>query len=134
LSPSRSRSGGPAGSPPAVRSTKYIAGFENADTATPGTGAPHRRRDRTGRHPHLVLRPGDLPALPRARDRLPRGPADDPDQRQRAARYGRVPLRRNGVHRAFGLGVLTVDDAGIARILVFGGGPTWPPISASHQP
>jgi hypothetical protein len=28
----------------------------------------------------------------------------------------------DGTHRAFGLGVLTVTDAGIARILVFGGG------------
>lgn len=28
-----------------------------------------------------------------------------------------------GVHRAFGLGVLTVTGVGIARILVFGGGP-----------
>ena len=29
----------------------------------------------------------------------------------------------DGVHRAFGLGVLTVTDAGIARVLVYGGGP-----------
>jgi hypothetical protein len=28
----------------------------------------------------------------------------------------------DGIHRAFGLGVLTVTEAGIARILVFGGG------------
>jgi RNA polymerase sigma-70 factor (ECF subfamily) len=29
----------------------------------------------------------------------------------------------DGVHRAFGLGVLTVTQTGIARIVVFGGGP-----------
>jgi RNA polymerase sigma-70 factor (ECF subfamily) len=29
----------------------------------------------------------------------------------------------DGIHRAFGLGILTTTDAGIARIVVFGGGP-----------
>ena len=29
----------------------------------------------------------------------------------------------DGTHRAFGLGLLTVTPAGIARITVFGGGP-----------
>jgi RNA polymerase sigma-70 factor (ECF subfamily) len=29
----------------------------------------------------------------------------------------------DGIHRAYGLGVLTVTPAGIARITVFGGGP-----------
>jgi RNA polymerase sigma-70 factor (ECF subfamily) len=29
----------------------------------------------------------------------------------------------DGVHRAFGLGVLTVAGGGIARITVYGGGP-----------
>jgi hypothetical protein len=40
--------------------------------------------------------------------------------RQRAARRGRVPARADGVHRAFGLAVLTVTATGIARIVVFG--------------
>lgn len=47
----------------------------------PGKGAAHRRRHRTGRHAHLVLRPRDMPALPRTRDRISRGLADDPDPR-----------------------------------------------------
>src|ERR1035437_4835850 len=35
---------------------------------SPGEGAARRRRDRDGRHSHVVLRPRDLLAVPRARD------------------------------------------------------------------
>ena len=69
---------------------RYIAGFENADIAALEKRAAGRRGDRNGRHPHLVLRPRDLPALPRARHRGPGGLADDPGRRQRPARGGRL--------------------------------------------
>ena len=96
--PAPDDSSSPPSPGPGRCSSQYIAGFENADTAALETGAARRRRDRDGGHADLVLRPRDLPALPRPRDRLARRLADDPDPGQRPARRGRLlPRRRRGV-------------------------------------
>ena len=73
---------------------RYIAGFENADITALEKSPAHRRRDRTCRHPHLVLRPRDVPALPGACDRVSRRLADDAHPGQRPARRGRLSARR----------------------------------------
>src|ERR1700733_3636817 len=67
----------------------------------PGEGAARRRLDRDGRRPHVVLRPRDVPAVPRARDRVAGRLADDPHPRQRPARRGRLlPRHRFRAWRA----------------------------------
>jgi RNA polymerase sigma-70 factor (ECF subfamily) len=102
---------------------EYIAGFENADPAALERAlridaAIEMVGSRTwfsGRATclrfltHAIGSPGDWRMVPTAANGQPA-----------AAAYVRDHSR---VHRAFGLGVLTVTDAGIARILVFGGGP-----------
>ena len=90
----------------------------------PGKGAAHRRRHRTGRHAHVVLRPGDMPALPRARDRISRRLADDPDPAPTAS-PPRPPTTAMATEpiSALGVAVLTVTPTGVARITVFAGGP-----------
>jgi RNA polymerase sigma-70 factor, ECF subfamily len=102
---------------------EYIVGFENADPAAleralrtdaaiemVGTRTWFSGRATCLRFlTHAIGSPGDWRMVPTAANGQPA-----------AAAYVRD---RGGVHRAFGLGVLTVTDAGIARILVFGGGP-----------
>jgi RNA polymerase sigma-70 factor, ECF subfamily len=100
----------------------YIAGFENADMAAleralrtdaaiemVGTRTWFEGRDTCLRYlTHAVGSPGDWRMTPTTANGQPAGAAYLRDS--------------DGVHRAFGLGVLTVTEAGIARILVFGGG------------
>ena len=87
-----------------------------------GAGAAGRRHHRDGRHPHLVRRAGHLPAVPRRGARCPRRLADAPDRRANGQPAAVAYLRAaDGVHRAFGIGVLRVTSTGIAGIVVFGG-------------
>jgi RNA polymerase sigma-70 factor, ECF subfamily len=102
---------------------QYVAGFENADTAAleralrtdaaielVGTGTWFSGRATCLRFLTSVIgSPGDWRMIPTAANGQPA-----------AAAYHR---EGDGVHRAFGIGVLTVADTGIARIIVFGGGP-----------
>jgi RNA polymerase sigma-70 factor (ECF subfamily) len=102
---------------------QYIAGFENADTAAleralrtdaeiemVGTRTWFSGRVTCLRYlTHVIGSPGDWRMIPTVANGQPA-----------AAAYHRDG---DGIHRAFGLGVLTVTDAGIARIFVFGGGP-----------
>ncbi|TDD35311.1 sigma-70 family RNA polymerase sigma factor [Actinomadura sp. KC06] len=102
---------------------QYVAGFENADTAAleralrtdaaielVGTRTWFSGRATCLRFLTRVIgSPGDWRMIPTVANGQPA-----------AAAYRRD---EDGVHRAFGLGVLTVTDEGIARILVFGGGP-----------
>jgi RNA polymerase sigma-70 factor (ECF subfamily) len=101
---------------------EYIAGFENADTTAleralrtdaaielVGTGTWFAGRATCLRFLAGVIGSrGDWRMVPTSANGQPA-----------AAAYARDG---DGVHRAFGLGVLTVTDAGIARIIVFGGG------------
>jgi RNA polymerase sigma-70 factor (ECF subfamily) len=101
---------------------QYIAGFENADTAAleralrtdaaiemVGTRTWFSGRVTCLRFlTRVIAAPGDWRMIPTAANAQPA-----------AAAYQRDS---DGIHRAFGLGVLTVTEAGIARILVFGGG------------
>jgi len=102
---------------------QYIAGFENADTALleralradaaielVGTRTWFAGRGTCLRFlANTVGSPGDWRMVPTIANGQPA-----------AAAYRRDG---DGVHRAWGLGVLSVTDAGIARIVVFGGGP-----------
>jgi RNA polymerase sigma-70 factor (ECF subfamily) len=102
---------------------QYIAGFENADTAAleqalrtdaaielVGTRTWFSGRVTCLRYlTHVTGSPGDWRMIPTLANGQPA-----------AAAYHRDS---DGIHRSFGLGVLTVTDTGIARILVFGGGP-----------
>ncbi|MFI0480528.1 RNA polymerase subunit sigma-70 [Actinomadura sp. 9N215] len=102
---------------------QYIAGFENADTAAleralrtdaaielVGTRTWFAGRATCLRFLGNVLgSPGDWRMIPTVANGQPA-----------AAAYRRDG---DGTYRAFGLGVLTVTDSGIARILVFGDGP-----------
>lgn len=101
---------------------QYIAGFERADVAaleralrtdaaielvgtrTWFSGRVTCLRFLTG----VIGSPGDWRMVPTTANGQPA-----------AAAYRRDS---DGIHRAFGLGVLTTTDTGIARILVFGGG------------
>jgi RNA polymerase sigma-70 factor (ECF subfamily) len=102
---------------------QYIAGFEHADTAALEQAL---RRDAaielvgtrtwfSGRRTCLrfltqvIGSPGEWRMVPTAANGQPA-----------AAAYQRDG---GGIHRAFGLGVLTTTGTGIARILVFAGGP-----------
>ena len=101
---------------------EYIAGFENADTAAleralrtdaaielVGTRTWFSGRANCLRFlAHVIGSPGDWLAIPTLANGQPAGAA-----------YRRGG---DGAHRAFGLGVLTVTPAGIARITVFDGG------------
>jgi RNA polymerase sigma-70 factor (ECF subfamily) len=101
---------------------EYIAGFENADTAAleralrtdvaiemVGTRTWFSGRVTCLRYlAHVIGSPGDWRMIPTLANGQPA-----------AAAYYRD---RDGLHRAFGVGVLTVTDAGISRIVVFGGG------------
>ncbi|MGW5363779.1 sigma-70 family RNA polymerase sigma factor [Actinopolymorpha pittospori] len=101
----------------------YIAGFENADTAAleralrtdaaielVGTRTWFAGRVTCLRFLTQVIgRPGDWRMTPTSANGQPA--------------VGAYHRDGDGIHRAFGLGVLTVTDAGIARVLVFGGGP-----------
>jgi RNA polymerase sigma-70 factor, ECF subfamily len=101
---------------------QYIAGFERADTAAleralRTDAAIEMVGSRTwfsGRVTclrfltHVIGAPGDWRMIPTLANGQPA-----------AAAYHRDG---DGVYRAFGLGVLTITDTGIARILVFGGG------------
>ena len=102
---------------------QYIAGFEHADTAAleralrtdaaielVGTRTWFSGRVTCLRYlAHVIGSPGDWRMVPTVANRQPA-----------AAAYHRDS---DGIHRAFGLGVLTVTHTGIARIFVFGGGP-----------
>ena len=102
---------------------QYVAGFENADTAAleralrtdaaiemVGTRTWFSGRVTCLRYlAHVIGSPGDWRMIPTIANGQPA-----------AAAYHRDG---DGLYRAFGLGVLTATDAGIARILVFGGGP-----------
>ncbi|MFI0369348.1 sigma-70 family RNA polymerase sigma factor [Actinomadura sp. 1N219] len=102
---------------------QYIAGFENADTAAleralrtdaaielVGTRTWFSGRATCLRFLARVIgSPGDWRMIPTVANGQPA-----------AAAYRRDD---DGVYRAFGLGVLDVTDEGIARIVVFGGGP-----------
>lgn len=116
----------------------YIAGFQNADTAAleralRADAAIEMVGSRTwfsGRVTclrylaHVIGSPGDWRMIPTTANGQPA-----------AAAYLRDG---DGNHYAFGLGVLTVTDTGITRILVFGGGPPLlakfglPPIHPGH--
>jgi len=101
---------------------QYIAGFENADTAAleralrtdaaielVGTGTWFSGRATCLRFLARVIgSPGDWRMIPTIANGQPA-----------AAAYQRDG---QGIHRAFGIGVLTATDAGIARVVVFGGG------------
>jgi RNA polymerase sigma-70 factor (ECF subfamily) len=102
---------------------QYIAGFENADTAAleralradaaielVGTRTWFSGRVTCLRFlANVIGSPGDWRMIPTVANGQPA-----------AAAYYRDAA---GIHRAFGLGVLTVTGAGIARIVVFDGGP-----------
>jgi RNA polymerase sigma-70 factor (ECF subfamily) len=102
---------------------QYVAGFENADTAAleqalrtdaaiemVGTRVWFSGRTTCLRYLSQVIgSPGDWRMIPALANGQPA-----------AAAYHRGS---DGVHRAYGLGVLTTTEAGIARITVFGGGP-----------
>jgi RNA polymerase sigma-70 factor (ECF subfamily) len=102
---------------------EYIAGFENADTAAleralrtdaaiemVGTRTWFSGRMTCLRYlAHVVGSPGDWRMIPTLANGQPA-----------AAAYHRDA---DGIHHAFGVGVLTVTPAGISRIVVFGGGP-----------
>ena len=102
---------------------QYIAGFENADMAAleralRTDAAIEMVGSRTwfsGRVTclrfltNVIGSPGDWRMVPTLANGQPA-----------AAAYQRDS---EGIYRAFGLGVLTVTEMGIARILVFGGGP-----------
>jgi RNA polymerase sigma-70 factor (ECF subfamily) len=102
---------------------QYIAGFENADTVAletalrsdaaielVGTRTWFSGRVTCLRYlAHVIGSPGDWLMIPVLANGQPA-----------AAAYYRDG---DGTHRAYGLGVLTVTPAGIARITVFGGGP-----------
>jgi hypothetical protein len=68
-------------------------------------------------------RPRRVPTPARGGGRIDWGLADDPHSRQWTTRGGGLPRDEDGIYRAFGLGVLTVTKAGIARIHVFSDGP-----------
>jgi len=103
--------------------SQYIAGFENADTAAlekalrtdaaiemVGTRTWFSGRTTCLRYlAHVIGSPGDWLMIPALANGQPA-----------AAAYYRDG---DGTHRAYGLGVLTVTPAGIARITVFAGGP-----------
>jgi RNA polymerase sigma-70 factor (ECF subfamily) len=111
---------------------QYVAGFEHADTTAleqalrtdaaielVGTRTWFSGRVNCLRYlAYVIGSPGDWRMLPTFANGQPA-----------AAAYHRAS---DGLHRAFGLGVLTVTHTGISRIFVFGGGPTWSPSSASH--
>ena len=102
---------------------QYIAGFENADTAAleaalrtdaaiemVGTRTWFSGRATCLRYlGHVIGSPGDWLMIPTLANGQPA-----------AVAYYRGS---DGTHHAFGLGLLTVTPAGIARITVFGGGP-----------
>ncbi|MGP3954431.1 sigma-70 family RNA polymerase sigma factor [Nonomuraea sp. 3N208] len=102
---------------------QYIAGFQNADTAAleralrtdaaielVGTGTWFSGRVTCLRFlAHVIGSPGDWRMIPTLANGQPA-----------AAAYHRDG---DGTYHAFGLGVLTVTDTGLARIVVFGGGP-----------
>jgi RNA polymerase sigma-70 factor (ECF subfamily) len=102
---------------------QYIAGFENADTVAleqalrtdaaielVGTRTWFSGRGTCLRYlSHVIGSPGDWRMIPTVANGQPA-----------AAAYYRDG---DGTHRAFGLGVLTVTGTGVARILVFAGGP-----------
>jgi RNA polymerase sigma-70 factor (ECF subfamily) len=102
---------------------QYIAGFENADMAAleqalrtdaaielVGTRTWFSGRATCLRFlRHVIGSPGDWRMIPTIANGQPA-----------AAAYQR---HRDGNFHAFGLGVLTLTDTGIARIFVFGGGP-----------
>jgi RNA polymerase sigma-70 factor, ECF subfamily len=102
---------------------QYIAGFENADIAAleqalrtdaaielVGTRTWFSGRTTCLRYlAHVIGSRGDWRMIATAANGQPA-----------AAAYHRGS---DGIHRAYGLGVLDVTDAGIARIFVFGGGP-----------
>jgi RNA polymerase sigma-70 factor, ECF subfamily len=102
---------------------QYIAGFENADTAAlekalradaaiemVGTRTWFSGRATCLRYlAHVIRSPGDWLMIPVLANGQPA-----------AAAYYRDGDR---THHAFGLGMLTVTPAGIARVTVFGGGP-----------
>jgi RNA polymerase sigma-70 factor (ECF subfamily) len=102
---------------------QYIAGFEHADVAAleralrtdaaiemVGTRTWFSGRVTCLRYlTHVIGSPGDWRMIPTVAN-----------GQSAAAAYHRDS---DGLHRAFGLGVLTVTRMGIARIFVFGGGP-----------
>jgi RNA polymerase sigma-70 factor, ECF subfamily len=102
---------------------QYIAGFEHADVAAleralrtdaaielVGTRTWFSGRVTCLRYlAHVIGSPGDWRMIPTLANGQPA-----------AAAYHRDS---DGIHRALGLGVLTVTHTGIARIVVFGGGP-----------
>jgi RNA polymerase sigma-70 factor (ECF subfamily) len=102
---------------------QYISGFENADTAAleralrtdaaiemVGTRTWFSGRTTCLRYlTHVIGPPGNWRMIPTLANGQPA-----------AAAYHRDG---EGIHRAFGLGVLTATHTGIARIVVFGGGP-----------
>jgi RNA polymerase sigma-70 factor, ECF subfamily len=102
---------------------QYLAGFEHADVAAleralrtdaaielVGTRTWFSGRVTCLRYLERVIGvPGDWRTIPTVANGQPA-----------AAAYHRDS---DGIHRAFGLGVLTVTHTGIARIFVFGGGP-----------
>jgi RNA polymerase sigma-70 factor (ECF subfamily) len=102
---------------------QYIAGFENADLAAldqalrtdaaielVGTRTWFSGRATCLRFlTHVIGSPGDWRLIPTIANGQPAAAAYQRDQ--------------NGKLHAFGLGVLSVTDAGIARIFAFGGGP-----------
>jgi len=103
--------------------SQYIAGFENADTVAleralrtdaaiemVGTRTWFSGRTTCLRYlAHVIGSPGDWLMIPALANGQPA-----------AAAYYRDG---DGTYRAYGLGVLTVTPAGIARITVFAGGP-----------
>jgi RNA polymerase sigma-70 factor (ECF subfamily) len=122
VDPERERIGEPTEPRARALLDQYIAGFERAGTAAleralRADAAIEMIGSRTwfsGRLTclryltHVIGSPGDWRMIPTFANGQPA-----------AAAYQRGG---DGIHRAFGLGVLTVTDAGIARILVFGGG------------
>ncbi|WP_460333011.1 sigma-70 family RNA polymerase sigma factor [Actinoallomurus acanthiterrae] len=102
---------------------QYIAGFEHADTTaleralrtdaaieTVGTRTWFAGRVTCLRYlAHVVGSPGDWRMIPTRANGQPAVVAYHRDG--------------DGIHHAFGLGVLTVTDGGIGRVVVFGGGP-----------
>jgi RNA polymerase sigma-70 factor (ECF subfamily) len=101
---------------------QYIAGFENADMAAleqalrtnaaielVGTRTWFCRVTCLRFLTHVIGSPGDWRMIPTIANGQPAAVAYQRD--------------RDGELHAFGLGVLSVTDAGIARIFVFGGGP-----------